>query len=128
MQLGDTVKEGDLIAEIDATTQQNQVLNAQASLDQVTASAPSSRPPCAARPNGIRAPAADAGRRGHLAPGIRCRRGAAEDRPCPAAVLRGADQGRETELGTARANLAYTRITAPMDGTVVAVVAEEAAR
>ncbi len=50
VQLGDTVKEGDLIAEIDATTQQNQVLNAQASLDQVTASAPSSRPPCA-RPN-----------------------------------------------------------------------------
>ncbi|UID77859.1 biotin/lipoyl-binding protein [Stenotrophomonas maltophilia] len=37
VQLGDTVKEGDLIAEIDATTQQNQVLNAQASLDQVTA-------------------------------------------------------------------------------------------
>ncbi|WP_268603308.1 efflux RND transporter periplasmic adaptor subunit, partial [Escherichia coli] len=34
-------------------------------------------------------------------------------------------KGRETELGTARANLAYTRITAPMDGTVVAVVAEE---
>lgn len=28
VQLGDTVKEGDLIAEIDATTQQNQVLNA----------------------------------------------------------------------------------------------------
>ncbi|PSD22991.1 efflux transporter periplasmic adaptor subunit, partial [Stenotrophomonas maltophilia] len=26
VQLGDTVKEGDLIAEIDATTQQNQVL------------------------------------------------------------------------------------------------------
>jgi len=30
VQLGDTVKEGDLIAEIDATTQQNQVLNDQA--------------------------------------------------------------------------------------------------
>ncbi|KAG1259699.1 hypothetical protein G6F65_015243 [Rhizopus arrhizus] len=48
---------------------------------------------------GVRAPAADAGRRGHLAPGIRCRRGAAEDRPCPAAVLRGADQGPRNRAG-----------------------------
>src|SRR5690349_2422996 len=37
VQLGDTVRQGDLIAEIDATTQRNAVLNAQASLDQVTA-------------------------------------------------------------------------------------------
>ena len=37
VQLGDSVKQGDLIAEIDATTQQNQVLNAQATLDQVKA-------------------------------------------------------------------------------------------
>src|SRR5690606_1905424 len=32
---------------------------------------------------------------------------------------------RQAELDTARANLGYTRITAPIDGTVVAVVAEE---
>src|SRR5262249_53678958 len=31
----------------------------------------------------------------------------------------------QTALDTARANLGYTRITAPMDGTVVAIVAKE---
>lgn len=48
---------------------------------------------------GVRAPAADAGGRGHLASGIRCRRSTAENCPCPAAVLRGADQGPPDRAG-----------------------------
>ncbi|MGE6333939.1 efflux RND transporter periplasmic adaptor subunit [Stenotrophomonas sp. NPDC077659] len=125
VQLGDTVKEGDLIAEIDATTQQNQVLNAQASLDQVIAQR-------AVQQASLRQAELDFARQKEM---LAAEATSRQEYDAAEATLKTARaqlqsyqaqiKGRETELGTARANLAYTRITAPMDGTVVAVVAEE---
>lgn len=125
VQLGDTVKEGDLIAEIDATTQQNQVLNAQASLDQVTAQRAVQQATLRqaelefARQQQMLAAEATS-RQEYDAAQAQLKTARAQLQSYEAQI-----KGRETELGTARANLAYTRITAPMDGTVVAVVAEE---
>ena len=125
VQLGDTVKEGDLIAEIDATTQQNQVLNAQASLDQVTAQRAVQQATLRqaelefARQQQMLAAEATS-RQEYDAAEAQLKTARAQLQSYEAQI-----KGRETELGTARANLAYTRITAPMDGTVVAVVAEE---
>lgn len=125
VQLGDTVKQGDLIAEIDATTQQNTVLNAEAALEQVRAQR-------AVQQATLRQAELDFQRqREMLAAEATSRQeyDAAEAALKTArAQIQSSDaqiRGRETELGTARANLAYTRITAPMDGTVVAVVTEE---
>ncbi|MCF7749874.1 efflux RND transporter periplasmic adaptor subunit [Bacillus subtilis subsp. subtilis] len=125
VQLGDTVKEGDLIAEIDATTQQNQVLNAQATLDQVKAQRSVQQASLReaelefARQQQMLAAEATS-RAEYDAADAKLKTARAQIQSFDAQI-----KGRETELGTARANLAYTRIIAPMDGTVVAVVAEE---
>ncbi|MFI8717911.1 efflux RND transporter periplasmic adaptor subunit [Stenotrophomonas sp. NPDC077464] len=125
VQLGDTVRQGDLIAEIDATTQRNAVLNAQASLDQVIAQR-------AVQQASLRQAELEFARQQEMLAAEATSR--AEFDTAEAALktaraqVKAYDaqiQGRQTELGTANANLAYTRITAPMDGTVVAVVAEE---
>ncbi len=125
VQLGDTVKEGQLIAEIDATTQQNQVLNAEAALDNIRAQR-------AVQQASLREAELEFARQQQMLAAeatSRAEYDAADARLKTArAQIQSYDaqiKGRETELGTARANLAYTRITAPMDGTVVAVVAEE---
>jgi len=125
VQLGDSVKQGDLIAEIDATTQQNQVLNAQATLDQVKAQRSVQQASLReaelefARQQQMLAAEATS-RAEYDAADAKLKTARAQIQSYDAQI-----KGRETELGTARANLAYTRITAPMDGTVVAVVAEE---
>ena len=125
VQLGDSVKQGDLIAEIDATTQQNQVLNAQATLDQVKAQRSVQQASLReaelefARQQQMLAAEATS-RAEYDAADAKLKTARAQIQSYDAQI-----KGRETELGTARANLAYTRITAPMDGTLVAVVAEE---
>lgn len=125
VQLGDSVKQGDLIAEIDATTQENQVLNAQATLDQVKAQRSVQQASLReaelefARQQQMLAAEATS-RAEYDAADAKLKTARAQIQSYDAQI-----KGRETELGTARANLAYTRIIAPMDGTVVAVVAEE---
>lgn len=125
VQLGDTVKEGDLIAEIDATTQQNQVLNAQATLDQVKAQR-------SVQQASLREAELEFARQRQMLSAEATSRAEFDAAEAKLKTARAQIQsyeaqikGRETELATARATLAYTRITAPMDGTVVAVVAEE---
>lgn len=125
VQLGDTVKQGDLIAEIDATTQQNAVLNAQASLDQVIAQR-------AVQQASLRQAELEFARQQEMLAAEATSRAEFDTAEAQLKTARAQVKsyeaqikGRETELGTANANLAYTRITAPMDGTVVAVVAEE---
>lgn len=125
VQLGDTVKEGDLIAEIDATTQQNQVLNAQATLDQVKAQR-------AVQQASLREAELEFARQQQMLAAEATSRAEYDAADAKLKTARAQIQsydaqikGRETELATARATLSYTRITAPMDGTVVAVVAEE---
>ncbi|MEG2805705.1 efflux RND transporter periplasmic adaptor subunit [Stenotrophomonas sp.] len=125
VQLGDTVREGDLIAEIDATTQQNQVLNAQATLDQVKAQR-------AVQQASLREAELEFARQQQMLAAEATSRAEYDAADAKLKTARAQIQsydaqikGRDTELATARATLAYTRITAPMDGTVVAVVAEE---
>lgn len=125
VQLGDVVKEGDLIAEIDSTTQQNSLQNAEAALENIRAQR-------AVQQATLReAELAFQRQKQMLAEEATSRaeyEGAEAKLATSQAQVRALDaqiKQRETELGTARANLGYTRITAPIDGTVVAVVAEE---
>ncbi|WP_313275020.1 efflux RND transporter periplasmic adaptor subunit [Stenotrophomonas sp.] len=125
VQLGDVVKQGDLIAEIDSVTQENSLKNAEAALENIraqravqTASLKESELAFARQKEML---AAEATSRADY-------ESAEANLASTRAQIRALDaqiRQRETELGTAQANLGYTRITAPIDGTVVAVVAEE---
>ncbi len=125
VQLGDVVKQGDLIAEIDSVTQQNSLKNAQAALENIRAqravqAATLKESELAfARQKEMLAGEATS-RADYDAAEAKLASTRAQVRALDAQVLQ-----RETELSTAQANLGYTRITAPIDGTVVAVVAEE---
>jgi macrolide-specific efflux system membrane fusion protein len=125
VELGQQVKTGDLIAEIDSTTQQNMERNAVA---QVT-TAMAQRASQLATLKG--AELAFARQKQMLAAEATSR---AEYESAEAtlgstrAQIKALDaqiEQAQTALDTATANLGYTRITAPMDGTVVAVVAKE---
>ena len=125
VRLGDTVKAGDLIAEIDATTQQNEVLRAESTLLQ-------QRAQLAVQQATLRKAELDHARQREMlaaeatsqqeydATEAQVRTARAQVQSSQAQIT-----GSETAVSTARANLAYTRIVAPMDGTVVAVVTEE---
>jgi len=125
VQLGDVVKQGDLIAEIDSVTQENSLKNAEAALENIraqravqTASLKESELAFTRQKEMLAAEATS--RADYEAAEANLASTRAQIRALDAQIRQ-----RETELGTAQANLGYTRITAPIDGTVVAVVAEE---
>jgi membrane fusion protein, macrolide-specific efflux system len=125
VQLGEQVKAGALIAEIDSTTQENNVRNARAAL----ASTRAQRSVQVA--NLKQAELAFERQKTMLAQDATSRADyeaaeatLASTRAQIAALDAQIMQG-QTALDTAQANLGYTRITAPMDGTVVALVAKE---
>jgi len=125
VQLGDTVKAGDPIADIDSRTQLNTVSNAEAGLSTATAQRASA---AAALTNaqinfdrqqrlfteGAAAKADLDSAKAQLA-------------NAQASLTAANSQIKQSslQLNTAQTNLGYTKILAPMDGTIVAVVTEE---
>jgi macrolide-specific efflux system membrane fusion protein len=125
VKLGDNVKAGDLIAEIDATTELNSLKNAHAALDSLRAQRDVQ--------NALRKQAALAFERQKILlrqdAGSRAEYEGAEATlavtraqlaSLNAQILQGA-----TTLDTAVATLQYTKIRAPINGTVIAIVAQE---
>lgn len=125
VKLGDAVKQGQLIAEIDALTQQNNLRNAQAALQSAEAQL---RAKQAALKQATLAAARlrelvvmDAGSRADL-----------EVSEATLGTTQAEIAAQQAQIAqariaadTAQVNLGYTRITAPMDGVVVAVVTEQ---
>ncbi|MGN6827641.1 efflux RND transporter periplasmic adaptor subunit [Paucibacter sp. M5-1] len=123
--LGDTVKQGQLIAEIDALTQQNNLRNAQAALQSAQAQ-------LAARQAALKQATLAAARLRELVAidaGTRADLEAAEATLSTTTAEIAAQQAQIAQArvaeDTAKVNLGYTRVTAPMDGVVVAVVTEQ---
>lgn len=125
VDFGDQVKVGDLIAEIDSKTQENDLKNAQAALANVTAQ---------------RAARAAALKQAELAfqrqkRTLSLNASSREDYEAAEATLAATRaeidaldaqiEQAEIQVATAQVDLGYTRITAPIDGTVVAVVVKE---
>lgn len=125
VELGDQVKAGDLIAEIDATTQQNALRNAEAALANMRAQragqVASLREAESAYTRQQTMYAAEATSRADYENA----RAVVEASRAQVDAFDAQIQQAQTSLDTARANLGYTRITAPIDGTVVAIVAKE---
>ncbi|MRW93251.1 efflux RND transporter periplasmic adaptor subunit [Duganella sp. FT80W] len=125
VKLGDKVKAGDLIAEIDSRTQMNSLESARATLR----SARASRDAQVATQKRYeltlarqeRMLAAEATSRSDYEEA----RANVENTRAQIAALEAEIAQHQTEVATAETNLGYTRITAPIDGTVLAVVAKQ---
>lgn len=123
--LGDTVKAGQLVAEIDATPQTNALRNAEAALQNIQAQR------LAKQANLVQAELTFKRQQALLAQDATSKE-SFEAAQASLNVLRAELKAQEAQIeqqritaDTARVNLGYTRITAPMDGVVVAVVTEE---
>ena len=120
--LGDTVKKGQLIAEIDALKQQNDLRNTQAALQSAEALLGSRRAL-------LRQAELNFERQKELLAADAISRQAFEQAEATLGTSRADIKTSEAQIAqariaadTAQLNLAYTRIVAPMDGVVVAIV------
>ena len=125
VELGDEVKAGDLIADIDSVRQANDVKTAEASIKNQMAQLAVKQANLAkveAEYNRQKAMfAQDATSRAELEAALASFKTAQADITAINAQI---EQSKLT-LATAKEDLGYTRIVAPMDGTVVAIVTEE---
>lgn len=125
VKLGDKVRSGDLIAEIESLTQQNTLRNAEAALQNITAQ-------LAAKQATLKQAELAFKRAEQL---LNQDAGSHESFEAAEATLnatRAEIRSLEAQIAqsrvsvdTARINLGYTRIVAPMDGTVVALITQE---
>lgn len=125
VKLGQTVAQGDLIAEIDAITQQNALRSAEADLAMMNAQRDERQATLAYAESVLvrqkqmvsqNAVSRDAYENAEMT--VRTTR-------AQIAALEAQITSGKVKVETARANLGYTRITAPTAGTVLAVVAQE---
>ncbi len=123
--LGDMVKKGQLVAEIDSMTQQNTLRTAQTTLANVQAQLKSAQATLAqnqrtlARQQQMRR--SDASAQADLDSA----REGVETAQANVEALKAQVEAARIAVDTAQVNLGYTRITSPIDGQVVSVVTEE---
>lgn len=123
--LGERVKKGQLLAEIDPVLQQNSLRDAEASLENVQAQKRSKqvllRQYQLAFARQEKMATLDASARADL----ESAQAQLESTRADLAALDAQIKKAKVSVDTARANLGYTRIVAPMDGIVIAIVTEE---
>ncbi|EGB13304.1 efflux transporter, RND family, MFP subunit [Pseudodesulfovibrio mercurii] len=125
VELGDAVKEGDLIAEIDAQSQENALRIAEADLEKIKAER-------AAKVATLQQAQSEYTRQQKMLKSKATSRQDYEDAQATLAETRADIASLDAQIvaaaidvDTARVDLGYTKITAPMDGVVVAVVTKE---
>lgn len=125
VKLGDEVKQGQLIAQIDSVRQENELKTAEASIKNQQAQLATKHANLAkveAEYNRQKAMfAQDATSRAELESALASYKIAQADITAINAQI----EQSQLSLATTREDLGYTRIVAPMDGTVVAIVTEE---
>jgi macrolide-specific efflux system membrane fusion protein len=123
--LGDQVRKAQLIAEIDPSTEKNALATAEASLEQIQAQRDSRAVALHQADLAFRriqvTYSAEASSRADYEAAEATFKGAKSDVAALEAQIRGA----VITVNTARVNLGFTKVTAPIDGTVVAIVAPE---
>jgi macrolide-specific efflux system membrane fusion protein len=125
VKLGDTVKKDSLVAEIDSTTQSNDLKTAQASLANVRAQRQESEADLEnAQTTLIRQQTIFRNQAGSKAD-LDSAEASVKKITAQIAALDAQITSAEVAVETARANLSYTHITAPMDGTVLAIVNQQ---
>ncbi|MFD2252295.1 macrolide-specific efflux system membrane fusion protein [Pseudochelatococcus lubricantis] len=125
VELGQQVKAGDLIAEIDSVTQENALRTAQAALANVRAQRTEKQA-------SLKLAEITLERQRRMAAQRASSQADLDTAQADVGVIRAQIEALDAQIiesevavENARANLGYTRITAPIDGTVLAVVSQE---
>jgi macrolide-specific efflux system membrane fusion protein len=123
--LGDVVKKGQLVAEIDSTTQQNVVRNAQAAMENTRAQLAAQQATLVQAELSYRRQKelldAEAGSRQDY----EAAQATLQTTQANIAALQAQIKQAAITADTAQVNLGYTKISAPIDGVVVALVAQQ---
>lgn len=125
VDLNDQVKTGDLVAEIDSITQENRLKNAEAALTVVQAKLEAEKASLAKAKleyeRQVRLRSSDASSKSEYEAADASYKSVQANIKALQAQL---DQAK-IDVDTARVDVGYTKITSPMDGTVVAIVTKE---
>jgi len=125
VKLGDRVKAGDLIAEIDSRTQRNALQSAQAAQRSARANRDALAADLRQYQLTLQRQQALVARQLVARADYDAARNKVDATREQVAALDGEVVQRQTDVDVAQTNLGYTRITAPTDGTVLAVVARQ---
>lgn len=125
VQLGQDVKAGDLIAEIDSVTQVNALRTAEAGLAQVRAQRIEKEATLAQAERNLARQKQMVERRAVSQADYETAEADVKTTRAQISALDAQIVEAQVAVETAKANLGYTRITAPIDGTVLAVVSQE---
>jgi len=123
--LGDEVKKGQLIAEIDPSTEKNALAIAQAALDQACAQRDVLRATLKQADLAYKRAQTTYPAEASSEADFEAAWAALNSAQANVAALDAQIRSAEVSVDTARVNLAFTKVTAPIDGTVVAIVAPE---
>ena len=125
VKLGDTVSQGQLVAEIDSATQNNSLQDAQAALANAQAQKTSKQAQLAKAEADLRQQQVLA-KQGFIAESaLLAAQTAVKSGRADVAAMDAQIQQYAVRSKTAATNLSYTRIVAPMNGVVVAIVTDE---
>ena len=124
VKLGDRIKTGDLIAEIDSVTQQNSLKTAEASLASIHAQRDEKEASLTLARQTLDRQQTMVTQNAVARADLESAEASVKTTEAQIAALNAEIQSAEVAVATAKANLGYTRITAPIDGTVLAVVSQ----
>ena len=125
VRVGDNVKAGDVIANIDPVTKQNDLRSSEASLKNYRAQKLEKEATLTLAEANLARQQATFAQRATSRGDYDSAEATVRQTRAQIAALEALIAGAEASVETARVNLDYTRITAPIDGTVLAVVAQE---
>lgn len=125
VSLGQTVKAGDLIAEIDSITQQNDLRTAEAALANVRAQRVEKQATLVLNQQNLARQKEMVARHAVSQADYDSAAADLDVTQAQIAALDAQIQEAEVAVETARANLGYTKITAPINGTVLSIVSQE---
>lgn len=123
--IGQTVKKGDLVAEIDDVSQQNALKTAQASLDAVHAQLQEKQATLVYAQAALAREELTLAQKASSRDAFEVARTAVATTRAQIAALTAQGTEADVAVETAKVNLGYTRITAPLDGMVLLVVTQE---
>lgn len=125
VRVGDTVKVGDVIAQIDPVTKQNDLRSSEASLKNYRAQKIEKEAALVLAEANLARQQATLAQRATSRSDFDSADSTVRQTRAQIAALEALIVGAEASVETARVNLEYTRITAPIDGTVLATVVQE---
>lgn len=124
-RVGDNVKAGSVIAQIDPVTKQNDLRNSEASLKNYRAQKLEKEATLGLAEANLARQQTTLAQRATSRSDYDNAEAAVKQTRAQIAALEALIAGAEAAVETARVNLEYTRITAPIDGTVLAVLVQE---